>query len=75
MALKAHDVLKHSGKTGGKSNKLGGGGRFKQMERQGKSDALIAWIGRRKHGAKAMAKMSAKGRKRANHDRDEHDYE
>ena len=54
--------LKHTGTTNGKSNKLGGGGRFQQLVNQGKSPALAAYIGRRKYGAKAMAKMSAKGR-------------
>ena len=63
--MKASDVLKKKGETDGKSNKLGGGGRFKQMEKKGMSDKLIAWIGRRKHGAKAMAKMSAAGRERS----------
>lgn len=55
--------LKHSGKTKGKSNKLGGGGRFQQLVNQGKSPALAAWIGRRKYGAKKMASMAAKGKK------------
>lgn len=55
--------IKKVGKFGGKSNKLGGGGRFKQMIRQGKSPALAAFIGRKKYGAKQMAKMAAKGRK------------
>ncbi len=56
--------LKTTGSFGGKSNKLGGGGRFKQLEAQGKSPALAAYIGRKKYGAKKMASMSAKGRKR-----------
>ena len=65
MAVKAADFIKKKGKTDGKSNKLGGGGRFKQMEKQGKSDALIAWIGRRAHGEKKMAQWSHEGRERA----------
>lgn len=65
MSLKAKDVLRKTGKTDGKSNRLGGGGRFRQMEKQGKSDALIAWIGDRRHGKKKMAKMAAAGRKRS----------
>lgn len=62
-----------------KSMKLGGGGRFKKLsssiekeyEKKGKSpaeakriaDATAAKIGRKKHGAKQMSKMSASGRK------------
>lgn len=63
--MKASDVIEKKGKTDGKSNKLGGGGRFKQMEKKGMSDALIAWIGKRNHGEKKMASMSAAGRKHA----------
>jgi hypothetical protein len=51
---------------------LGGGGRFAKlkgslMKRAGVEDAgaLAASIGRRKYGAKKMAKMAAAGRKRA----------
>ncbi len=64
MAKKVADTLKHTGKTDGKSNKLGGGGRFQQMEDKGMSGALAAWIGDRAHGKKAMAKMAEKGRER-----------
>jgi len=63
MAKKVKDVLKHTGNTDGEPNKLGGGGRFKQLENQGKSPALAAWIGRRAHGDKAMASMAAHGKK------------
>ncbi len=59
-----NDTLKHTGKFEGKSNKLGGGGRFRQLVAQGKSPALAAYIGRRKYGAKKMASMAAKGRAR-----------
>lgn len=62
MAKDVKDTLKHTGDTDGKSNKLGGGGRFEQMEKKGVSGALAAWIGRRKHGGKEMAKWSAGGR-------------
>tara|TARA_Y100001936_G_scaffold86957_1_gene85284 strand:- start:29898 stop:30089 length:192 start_codon:yes stop_codon:yes gene_type:complete len=54
-----------------KSMKLGGGGRFAKLKKNlGKKGvknpaALAAHIGRKKHGAKKMAAMSAKGRKRA----------
>ena len=56
--------LKHTGTFHGKSNKLGGGGRFAQLRAQGKSAALAAWIGRRSLGNKKMAQLSAKGRAR-----------
>jgi hypothetical protein len=54
-----------------KSMKLGGGGRFAKVKaaaaKSGARDpgAVAAAIGRKKYGAKKMAKMSAKGRKRA----------
>jgi hypothetical protein len=51
----------------GKSMKPGGGGRFAAMVASGKSPALAAYIGRKKYGAKKMAKFSAQGRKRASH--------
>jgi hypothetical protein len=63
-------AIKTKGKYKGKSNKLGGGGRFKQMEDKlkGKVDdpaAVAAAMGRKKYGAKKMAKMAAAGKKRA----------
>ena len=57
-------ALKKTGTTKGKSNKLGGGGRFQQLLDQGKSPALAADIGRKKYGAKKMGSMAAKGRKK-----------
>ena len=51
-----------------KKPKLGTGARFKALKgklakKGAKSPgALAAWIGRKKYGAKKMAKMSAKGR-------------
>lgn len=53
-----------------KSMRLGGGGRFAKLEKslQGKvrdPKAVAASIGRKKYGAKKMAKMAATGRKRA----------
>lgn len=54
---------KKTGSTDGKSNKLGGGGRFKQMTDSGVSPALSAWVARRKYGSKALSKMAANGRK------------
>lgn len=53
---------KKTGSTDGQSNKLGGGGRFKQMTDKGVSPALASYIGRKKFGASAMAKMAAKNR-------------
>ena len=50
-----------------KSMKPGGGGRFAAMVASGKSPALAAYIGRKKFGAKRMAKMAAHGRERAAH--------
>lgn len=63
MAKTIKDTLKHTGKTNGEPNKLGGGGRFQQLLRQGKSPALAAYIGRKAHGAKKMASMAAHGKK------------
>lgn len=66
-------ALKKTGTYKGKSNKLGGGGRFAQMtdamEAKGmpakRAMAVAAAVGRKKYGAKKMAKMAAAGRKRA----------
>jgi hypothetical protein len=44
--------------------KLGSGKRFKALTKKTGSKALSAWIGRKKYGAKRMAKMAAAGRKR-----------
>lgn len=55
--------VKKTGKFQGKSNKLGGGGRFKQLEAQGKSPALAAFIGRKKYGKKKFQSLSKKGKK------------
>jgi hypothetical protein len=50
--------------------RLGSGKRFaglkRSLARKGARNpgALAAWIGRKKHGAKKMAKMAARGRKR-----------
>lgn len=57
------DTTKKTGKTDGKSNKLGGGGRFQQMLNKGTSPALAAYIGRKMYGKKKMSSMAAKGRK------------
>lgn len=44
--------------------KLGGGGRFAKLAKKVGSPALAAYIGRKKYGAKKMASMAAKGKKR-----------
>jgi hypothetical protein len=45
--------------------KLGSGARFRALRKKGVSPALAAYIGRKKYGKKRMAKLSAKGRRRA----------
>lgn len=45
--------------------KLGSGGRFARMVASGKSPALAAFIGRKRYGAKRLAKMATAGRRRA----------
>ncbi len=61
--MQAKFTTKKTGTFQGKSNKLGGGGRFAQMESKGASPALAAYIGRKMYGKKRMAKMAAKGKK------------
>ncbi len=51
--------IKKTGSFEGEPNKLGGGGRFKQMVASGKSPALAAFIGRKMYGKKKMSKMAA----------------
>lgn len=51
-------TTKKTGKTDGKSNALGGGGRFQQMLNKGMSPALAATIGRNKYGAKKFSRLS-----------------
>lgn len=62
--MKLKDTLKHTGKTKGKSNKLGGGGRFQQLEDKGDSPALAAYIGDKKYGKKKMTSLAVRGRER-----------
>jgi hypothetical protein len=63
--------IKTTGKTGGKSNRLGGGGRFLQVERAAARSgarnpaAVAAAVGRRSLGAGKMARLAAAGRRRA----------
>lgn len=64
MAKSVSDIIKKSGKTDGKSNKLGKGGRFKQMENKGLSPKLAAWIGSKVHSRADMEKWAAKGKKK-----------
>jgi hypothetical protein len=44
--------------------KLGSGARFKALAKKVGSKKLAAYIGRKKYGAKKMAKMAAAGRKK-----------
>lgn len=57
-------VIKKTGTTDGKSNALGGGGRFKQMVASGNSPALAAFIGRKIYGKKKMTQMATKKKKK-----------
>lgn len=64
--------IKKTGTYKGKSNKIGGGGRFAQtvdaIEKSGVSPkearAIAAIQGRKRYGAKRFAQMAAAGRKR-----------
>lgn len=67
-------AIKTTGKFHGKSNKLGGGGRFAQVVAKmpknmplSEKKAIAAKQGRAKYGAKKMASMAAKGRERASY--------
>lgn len=62
MASDVKSIMKKTGTTDGKSNKLGSGGRFKQLENKGLSSKLAAWIGNRKHGTKKMHTWASKGK-------------
>lgn len=63
--------LKKTGKTMGKSNKLGGGGRFAKMKSKlaakgaKNPGALAAFIGRKSLGKAKFQKLAAAGKKRA----------
>ncbi len=64
--------IKKTGKSFGKSNKMGGGGRFKQVEHAvaGKKGVynpagLAAYIGRKSLGKNKFQSLAAKGKKRA----------
>lgn len=64
-------AIKKTGTFRGKSNKLGGGGRFAQVVAampkgmpMSEKKAIAAMQGRKKYGAKKMAQMAAKGRRR-----------
>lgn len=58
-------MIKKTEKFEGHSNRLGGGGRFRQLEAQGKSPALAAYIGRKDFGKKEFQHLAAKGRTKA----------
>lgn len=63
MATDVKSIMKKSGKTDGKSNKLGGGGRFQQLKNKGLSSKLAAWIGDRKHSQSKMSSWAAAARR------------
>lgn len=58
-------TTKKTGTFQGKSNALGGGGRFAQMTAKGMSPALAATISRKIYGKRKTQQMAAAGRKRA----------
>ncbi len=62
-------ALKTTGKFKGKSNKLGGGGRFAQLAAKAgggkKGAAIAAAAGMKKYGKAKMSKMAKAGKKRA----------
>ena len=62
-------AFKTTGKFKGKSNKLGGGGRFAQIAAKAgggaKGAAISAAAGRAKYGNKKMTQMATAGKKRA----------
>ena len=60
--MTSHMTTKKTGTFHGKSNRLGQGGRFAQLEAKGVSPALASFIGRRLYSKKKMAKMAAKGK-------------
>lgn len=57
--------IRHAGTFKGKSNAVGGGGRFAQLRAQGKSPALAAFIGRQSLGKSKFQALAVKGRARA----------
>ena len=59
------DKLKKTGTFHGKSNRLGGGGRFAQLVAKTGSPAIAAAIGRKALGKKKFQKLAAQGRRRA----------
>jgi len=66
-------MIKKTGTYRGKSNKIGGGGRFAQVvnaiEKKGvsakRAKAIAASAGRKKYGKKRFQKMAATGKRRA----------
>jgi hypothetical protein len=59
--------IKTTGSTNGKSNRLGGGGRFAQVAKAAgggkKGAAIAAAVGRKKYGKAGMAKMATAGKR------------
>jgi len=65
MKMKKTSAIKTTGSYKGKSNALGGGGRFAQLAAKTGSPAIAAMIGRKKYGNKKMASMAVAGKKKA----------
>jgi hypothetical protein len=65
---KKKGALKKTGTFKGKSNKLGGGGRFAQLAAKAgggkKGAAIAAAVGRKKYGKAKFQKMASKGKKK-----------
>lgn len=59
-------AIKTKGSFHGKSNKLGGGGRFAQLLAKGVPAGVAANMGRKKYGKKKFQAMAKKGRKQSN---------
>lgn len=57
------NTTKKTGTTNGKSNALGGGGRFQQLQNKGMSGGLAAYIGKRLYGKSKMSNMASAGKK------------
>lgn len=70
MSLEARHKARKNVERVEKHSKLGSGSRFKAMEKSAKVSgardpaAVAAAIGRKSYGAKKMASMAAKGRKK-----------
>ncbi len=68
-------MIKKTGTYKGKSNRLGGGGRFKQVEDAARKSgaknpaAVAAMVGRKSLGKSKFQKLAVKGKERAAYNR------